>query len=115
MTKLMRIFLYLAIVVAMATNSVQGDDNCDNDVKDLTEKCKQFVMFPANPKIPPSAECCAVVQKVDVPCLCSKVTPGIEKVVCMEKVVYVADYCKKPLQPGSKCGSYTVPNPPPGY
>ncbi|KAL6853508.1 hypothetical protein ACP4OV_019537 [Aristida adscensionis] len=83
--------------------------DCKNDLKDLADKCQQFVKFPANLKIPPSTECCAAVQKADVPCVCSNVTPVIEKVVCMEKIVYVADYCNRPLKAGSKCGSYTDP------
>ncbi|KAK3162205.1 hypothetical protein QOZ80_1BG0086740 [Eleusine coracana subsp. coracana] len=95
--------------MAMATVSVQADDGCNNDIANLVNECKQFVLFPANPKIPPSDACCGVVQKVNIPCLCNKVDGKIEQMVCMEKVVYVAGYCKRPLAPGSKCGSYTVP------
>jgi hypothetical protein len=59
-------------------------------------------MFSADQKIPLSDECCAMIQNVNVSCLCSKVD---ENVVCMDKLVSVADYCKKPLEPDSKCGS----------
>ncbi|XP_062208629.1 uncharacterized protein LOC133910129 [Phragmites australis] len=110
MAKLLCLFSVLALVVAMATVGTQGEEGCDNDLRNLVSECKQYMMFPANPKIPPSDGCCGAIQKANVPCLCSKVTKEIEKVVCMEKIVYVADYCKKPLQPGSNCGSYTVPN-----
>ncbi|KAL6616226.1 hypothetical protein ACP70R_038496 [Stipagrostis hirtigluma subsp. patula] len=109
MAKHLNLFLVLAFLVSMATIGIQADDGCDNDLNGLVNECKQYVMYPANPKIPPSDGCCGVVQKANVPCLCSKVNKEIEKIVCMEKVVYVADYCKKPLQPGSQCGSYTVP------
>ncbi|GJM92846.1 hypothetical protein PR202_ga09350 [Eleusine coracana subsp. coracana] len=82
------------------------------DLKDLISNCQQYVQFPADPKIPPSQACCAVIQRANIPCLCSKVTPPIEGIICMDKVVYVANYCKRPLQPGSNCGSYHVPGGP---
>ncbi|KAK3165710.1 hypothetical protein QOZ80_1AG0036730 [Eleusine coracana subsp. coracana] len=86
--------------------------DCDQDLKDLISNCQQYVQFPADPKIPPSQACCAVIQRANIPCLCSKVTPPIEGIICMDKVVYVANYCKRPLQPGSNCGSYHVPGGP---
>uniref|UniRef100_A0A0D9V6T3 Bifunctional inhibitor/plant lipid transfer protein/seed storage helical domain-containing protein n=1 Tax=Leersia perrieri TaxID=77586 RepID=A0A0D9V6T3_9ORYZ len=89
--------------------SYHSSDNCANDLKELIAECRQYVMNPADPKVDPSDTCCSVVQKVDIPCLCSKVTKEIEKIVSMEKVIYVASYCKRPFQPGSKCGSYTIP------
>jgi hypothetical protein len=79
--------------------------HCDQDLQDLISNCQDYVKFPADPKIPPSAACCAVVQRVNMPCLCSKVTPTVETLICMDKVVYVAGYCKRPLKPGSHCGS----------
>ncbi|KAG0520371.1 hypothetical protein BDA96_08G068200 [Sorghum bicolor] len=75
----------------------------------MKQECKKFEVFPANPKLQPSPACCAVWQRADIPCLCKRVTPEVEKVWCMEKVVYVANYCKRPFTPGYKCGSYTVP------
>ncbi|TVU45518.1 hypothetical protein EJB05_05027 [Eragrostis curvula] len=113
MAKLSCLLLCLAFV-AMATAGAHADGECDDDVdkglvKDLVDQCKQFVMFPENPKIAPSDGCCGVVQKLgDYKCLCKKVTKELEKIVCMEKVVYVAGYCKRPMKPGP-CGSYTVP------
>jgi len=104
MAKLVSLFSILAFVVAMSIVGSQAED-CEQDLSSLVSQCKQYVMFPANPKMPPSDGCCAVVQKVNVPCLCSKVTKEIEKVVCMEKVVYVADKCKRPFTHGFKCGS----------
>ncbi|KAL6853506.1 hypothetical protein ACP4OV_019535 [Aristida adscensionis] len=112
MARLVRLFLFLAIVVTMSTFGVQGDADCDSQVKELTDKCRKFVTWPANPKVTPSDECCAVVQKIDLPCACSKVDKEMEKIVCMEKVVYVGDYCKRPLKLDTKCGTYTVPHPP---
>ncbi|TVU16845.1 hypothetical protein EJB05_37002, partial [Eragrostis curvula] len=80
-------------------------DECGVDLADLIAKCQSYVRFPAEPKVPPSAECCGVVQSVDEPCLCAKVTPLVEQWICMEKAVFVARYCGRPLQPGSYCGS----------
>lgn len=102
----MRFFLVLAFVVAAAaTVDTKDDEKCNNILKELVQECKQYVMFPSNPKIDPSEACCTAVQKADIPCLCSKVTKDVEKLVCMEKVVYVAKFCKNPLTSGSKCGS----------
>ncbi|KAF8716746.1 hypothetical protein HU200_025831 [Digitaria exilis] len=108
------VLLCFAIAVGAARPATTTDDappteNCDQDVSDLISTCQDYVKFPANPKIPPSTACCTVVQRVNIPCLCSKVTPTIEQVICMDKVVYVASYCKRPLKPGSNCGSYPVP------
>uniref|UniRef100_A0A0E0R8G4 Uncharacterized protein n=1 Tax=Oryza rufipogon TaxID=4529 RepID=A0A0E0R8G4_ORYRU len=36
------------------------------------------------------------------------VTPEVEQYVCMDKAVYVAAYCHRPLLPGSYCGSKLV-------
>ena len=105
--------LLLGIATAAAAARTTADDppagDCDQDLQDLMSSCQQYVHFPADPKIPPSPACCSVVQRVNIPCLCSKVTPTVEALICMDKVVYVASYCKRPLQPGSTCGSYHVP------
>ncbi|KAI5003183.1 hypothetical protein ZWY2020_030343 [Hordeum vulgare] len=104
MAKLLGLLLIIASVLVVTAQ------DCTVDLQGLIRECKQYVMFPANPKITPSDACCSVVHKVDGPCICSKVTKEIKKVVCMDKVVYVADYCKNPLKPGSVCGSYHVPS-----
>ncbi|KAF8751335.1 hypothetical protein HU200_012218 [Digitaria exilis] len=88
----------------MSIAGTQAGD-CDNDLKDLARECQQYVMEPPNPKTPPSSACCGVVQKVNVPCACSKVTKETEKLVCMENVVYVANECKRPFPPGYQCGT----------
>ncbi|PNT73040.1 hypothetical protein BRADI_2g52520v3 [Brachypodium distachyon] len=88
-----------------------GPGNCDSDLQDLITNCQDYVKFPADPKITPSAACCAVIQRVNIPCLCNKVTPSVELVICMDKVVFVAAYCKRPFKSGSNCGSFHVPLP----
>ncbi|KAF0919702.1 hypothetical protein E2562_030950 [Oryza meyeriana var. granulata] len=83
--------------------------DCGSDVQDLIVNCQDYVKFPADPKIDPSQACCAAVQRANIPCVCNKVTPDVEQLICMDKVVYVVAFCKKPFQPGSNCGSYHVP------
>ncbi|CAO2182615.1 unnamed protein product [Urochloa humidicola] len=109
------VLLSIAMAAAAARPATTTTDDappmgsCDQDLQDLMTNCQDYVKFPADPKIPPSAACCAVVHRVNIPCLCSKVTPTVEALICMDKVVYVASYCKRPLTPGSQCGSYPVP------
>nr|XP_020194000.1 uncharacterized protein LOC109779790 [Aegilops tauschii subsp. strangulata] len=101
---------HFSLLLVLAFVLVVTAEDCVVDLKGIIRECKSYVMFPASPKITPASACCSVVQKVNAPCMCSKVTKEIEKVVCMDKVVYVADYCKNPLKPGSDCGSYHVPS-----
>ncbi|KAJ6691953.1 LIPID TRANSFER PROTEIN [Salix purpurea] len=85
--------------------------NCKEIVPSLVSNCSRFVRVPG-PKVPPSAACCKVAQAVtvaDVPCFCKLITPAVQKVISMEKVVYVARTCGLPVPPGTVCGSYTVP------
>jgi hypothetical protein len=97
--------LLLGLLLALAILGTTSAAGCVQDAEDMKRECKQFELFPANPKLPPSAACCAVWKRADVPCLCKYVNKEVEKVWCMEKVVYVANYCKRPFQPGYKCGS----------
>jgi hypothetical protein len=104
------VLLGLAMAAAAARPATTTPEDpptgdCNQDLQDLITNCQDYVRFPADPKIPPSAACCGVIHRVNIPCLCSKVTPTVETIVCMDKVVYVASYCKRPLKPGSQCGS----------
>ncbi|RWR97889.1 hypothetical protein CKAN_02735900 [Cinnamomum micranthum f. kanehirae] len=63
---------------------------------------------PGEKQIPPSEGCCNAVQHTDLTCACSKVNKYFEAIICMDKVVYIANYCKRPLQ---KCGSYSIGDP----
>ncbi|CAO2166716.1 unnamed protein product [Urochloa humidicola] len=105
------VLLSIAMAAAAARPATATTDvgDCNQDLQDLITNCQDYVKFPADPKIPPSAACCTVIHRVNIPCLCSKVTPTVETLICMDKVVYVANYCKRPLKPGSQCGSYPVP------
>ncbi|VAH01482.1 unnamed protein product [Triticum turgidum subsp. durum] len=104
MAKLMFLcFIILAIGVAMSA------DECEGDRQAMIKECAKYQQWPANPKLDPSDACCAVWQKANIPCLCAGVTKEKEKIYCMEKVGYVANFCKKPFPHGYKCGSYTFP------
>ncbi|OEL18318.1 hypothetical protein BAE44_0020661 [Dichanthelium oligosanthes] len=50
--------------------------SCDSDLFSLIPRCVLYVMQPNNPKEIPSQACCDTYQKVDMPCLCSKVDKG---------------------------------------
>ncbi|EEF48946.1 protein LIM3 [Ricinus communis] len=83
--------------------------NCDNDLIGLASKCQKYVVKQGS-SAKPSPECCKVVKNVNVPCVCSHVTKQIEDLISMKKVFDVAKSCGKKVTPGTKCGSYTVPN-----
>ena len=96
MTKLMCLcFIILTIGVAVSA------DECEGDRQAMIKECAKYQQWPANPKLDPSDACCAVWQKANIPCLCAGVTKEKEKIYCMEKVGYVANFCKKPRGGGA--------------
>ncbi|XP_015571195.1 uncharacterized protein LOC8274341 [Ricinus communis] len=106
-------FVIMAMLVMVGTQVLSDKKvsaQCEGKVPlpQLISKCYKFVEKPG-PKVPPSQGCCQVVKKADIPCACKLVTSEIEKIVSMEKVVYVARTCGVEVKPGLKCGSYTVP------
>ncbi|KAJ4767242.1 Bifunctional inhibitor/lipid-transfer protein/seed storage 2S albumin superfamily protein [Rhynchospora pubera] len=109
MAKALICFGLLSLAIILGVSSMAGlttaDRDCTNDMKNLATKCMPYVTYPPNPKIAPSKECCGVVQKCDMKCICDHITKEIEKLICMEKVVYVANSCGRPLVKGSKCGT----------
>ncbi|KQK11902.1 hypothetical protein BRADI_1g00405v3 [Brachypodium distachyon] len=80
------------LVVAVSANS------CEQDTEDRRHdrECQRFHTWPAEPKLVPSEACCAVWQRVDLPCLCKQVDEAKMKVLCMDKAVWVAKYSKRP-------------------
>ncbi|RZC77657.1 hypothetical protein C5167_001880 [Papaver somniferum] len=89
-------------------NNGVSANGCDADIQGLVSQCAPFV-FKAAPKTPPTQGCCDVIQKADIPCVCQYITPEIEQVVSIEKVIYVAQFCHKDLPRGTKCGSVSIP------
>lgn len=70
----------------------------------LMTQCAMFVQKNL-PKTIPSPGCCEVIKSVDIPCVCQHITKDIERMIDMEKVVFVAQSCDRPLAHGTKCGS----------
>ncbi|KAK6933837.1 Bifunctional inhibitor/plant lipid transfer protein/seed storage helical domain [Dillenia turbinata] len=101
-----RVLAIIVIVglISLAGGSYQVSAQCEGAIPVLIEKCKSFVLIPG-PQIPPSSECCALIKTANVPCLCDFMTPIIEKIVSMEKVVFVARTCGLSVPQGMKCGS----------
>ncbi|XP_021279266.1 protein LIM1-like [Herrania umbratica] len=104
-------FLTLAILVIAGTLVCANHGvsaQCQTSIPSLISQCSKYVKA-SGPEIPPSQGCCDVIKDVDIPCLCKLVTPEVEKLVSMKKVVFVARTCGLTVQPGMKCGSFTVP------
>ncbi|KAB1225567.1 hypothetical protein CJ030_MR1G002476 [Morella rubra] len=93
-------YLALALTMAFAGTLVSGErrtlaQSCgDTDVAGLVSQCETYVSK-SGPKVKPSKECCAVVNAVNVPCVCKLVSKQIEGLINMEKVVFVARSCGK--------------------
>ncbi|KAJ4792709.1 Bifunctional inhibitor/lipid-transfer protein/seed storage 2S albumin superfamily protein [Rhynchospora pubera] len=98
------ILLVLVVATMLVATNASG---CDNDINSLKETCLQFVGVDG-PKLKPDQNCCNAIQRSDIPCVCTYLTPEVEKVISADKVVYVAQQCGRPLKPGSKCGSVVV-------
>ncbi|XP_050225739.1 uncharacterized protein LOC126675180 [Mercurialis annua] len=100
----------LVMVGTLILNDEKVSAQCDGKVP-LTELVLQCSQYIGNngPTIPPLEACCQVVKQADIPCGCQLVTPTIEQIVSMEKVIFVARSCGLQINPGFKCGSYTVP------
>ncbi|KAI3918045.1 hypothetical protein MKW92_000892 [Papaver armeniacum] len=92
-------------IVYSAANDDQG---CSDNLQSLVAQCTNYVMKLV-PKIAPSTACCSIVNRIDSGCVCSHVTKRVESLISMDKAVFVANYCGRPLPHGSQCGSYTVP------
>ncbi|KAM0948775.1 putative bifunctional inhibitor/plant lipid transfer protein/seed storage helical [Dioscorea sansibarensis] len=76
----------------------------------LIIRCEWYMRRSPRPISDPSSDdCCDAVQKTDVSCICSQVTPEVEEVISMQKVTHVAQKCGRPFSPGTMSGSYAVP------
>ena len=94
--------LMVAIILISGNHEVSAQ--CQASVPALISQCSKFVQK-SGPKIPPSADCCAVVKGVDIPCVCNLITKAIENIISFEKVVYVGRTCGLTIKSGTKCGS----------
>ncbi|XP_024018548.1 uncharacterized protein LOC21385155 [Morus notabilis] len=114
-TLAMAIFVITGTLMVGNYHSVSAE-SCKIDVPGLVLQCSKYVSK-SGPKIPPSLGCCSVVKTINVPCACNLLTKDVEKMVDMEKAVYVVRTCGLDVPKGMKCGSknfhlncYTVPD-----
>ncbi|PKI62991.1 uncharacterized protein LOC116201789 [Punica granatum] len=99
---------FLLILLVAKLDVEVAAQNCQGDPRALADQCSPFVKKGA-PKEDPSRGCCDAVKDADIGCICQNLPKEIEQLLDMEKVVFVAGFCGKPLGHGSKCGSYIVP------
>ena len=103
----MLVAIFTVAAVFQFSGQVSGAQHCGmntNILGQLVSQCEKYVLK-SGPKIRPSPGCCAVVKKVDVPCVRKFVTKQIEEIVSIEKMVYVARSCGIKISAGTKCGS----------
>lgn len=102
------LFFFVAIMViagiSFSGKNVVTAQTCQGDLQGLIKQCAQYVQKPG-PIVQPSQGCCSIVKNVDVPCICKYITKDVEKIISMEKVVYVARFCGQAISSGTKCGS----------
>lgn len=98
------LFLTLVCANILVFTTTVASTQCQGDMQGLIAQCAGYVTK-QGPKEAPSQDCCNVVQKVDFSCVCQHVTPPIEQIISMDKAIYVAACCGKPVPHGTKCGS----------
>ncbi|KAJ1418520.1 Bifunctional inhibitor/plant lipid transfer protein/seed storage helical domain [Sesbania bispinosa] len=99
---------YLMILVIIGVSMLFGMKNveglCDDaDLKHLVAECHLYIER-SMPQTDPSKDCCAVVKKVNFPCVCLNLTKKMKELLDMQKIIYVAKFCVNPNPPGTKCG-----------
>ncbi|KAH7511177.1 hypothetical protein FEM48_ZijujUnG0039500 [Ziziphus jujuba var. spinosa] len=89
----------MAGMLVMGNSGVRAQ--CEARIPSLIAQCGKYVSK-SGPQTLPSKRCCTVEKSLDIPCVCNLVTKEIEKLISMDKAVFV----------GSKlwAGRYTVPN-----
>ncbi|KAM4082270.1 hypothetical protein ACJW30_11G159200 [Castanea mollissima] len=109
---LLAFFAITGILFSSNKNNMVVGDDCQGDMQGLVAQCAMYVQK-SMPKMNPSQQCCSVIQRADMPCVCQHMTKDVVKMVDMKKVIFVVQYYGRPVAPGTTCGSYTVPSPPP--
>ncbi|XP_023880258.1 uncharacterized protein LOC111992622 [Quercus suber] len=109
---LLAFFAITGILFSGNNNNMVVGEDCQADILGLQAQCALYFQK-SLPRMNPSQQCCRVIQKANMPCVCHHMTKNDEKFLDMKKVIFVAQYCGRPVAPGTTCGSYTVPPPPP--
>ncbi|KAI5681728.1 hypothetical protein M9H77_02956 [Catharanthus roseus] len=102
------VFILFLSVNILSFNTKIVSAQCQGDFQGLIQQCSQYVQK-SGPKVIPSQLCCKVLKNVDLPCICHYINQDVEKIISIEKAVYVASFCGKPIPHRTKCGSYIVP------
>ncbi|TVU48802.1 hypothetical protein EJB05_00077 [Eragrostis curvula] len=107
-------FLVLALVFNMlTTHRAWAEDDCYDDKELIKAQCKETLAVLGD-YVLPKPECVRAVQKSDMACICRIIKSHEELQVCIIKFLRLARAYNRPLpSPGNKCGTYTIPFPPP--
>ncbi|PIA48264.1 hypothetical protein AQUCO_01400684v1 [Aquilegia coerulea] len=68
--------------------------NCKSDFQSLKLHCLKYLGF-YGAKIPPSKECCQVIKKMDIGCICTVPTYEVTHTISLNKFVFVSGFCGK--------------------
>ena len=97
-------FTTMILGAALSNELVARDKSCDDNLKDLMNKCKKYVQWFGSDPNDASPACCAAVRKASAKCVCDHVTKEVELAIDMKKAVAVAAKCGRPIPPGTQCG-----------
>ncbi|KAL4327464.1 hypothetical protein AHAS_Ahas13G0102700 [Arachis hypogaea] len=93
----------IVVACSIIYNTEKVSGQCGGSVPALISECGQYVQK-SGPKVPPSAECCSELLKLDVPCACNFVTKDVVNLISVPKALFIAHYCGMKLTPGMQCG-----------
>ena len=101
---LLAFFAITGILFSGNNNNMVVGEDCQADILGLQAQCALYFQK-SLPRMNPSQQCCSVIKKANMPCVCHHMTKNDEKILDMKKVIFVAQYCGRPVAPGTKCGS----------
>ena len=101
---LLAFFAITGILFSRNNNNMVVGEDCQADILGLQAQCALYFQK-SLPRMNPSQQCCSVIKKANMPCVCHHMTKNDEKILDMKKVIFVAQYCGRPVAPGTKCGS----------
>ncbi|KAL5068771.1 hypothetical protein RYX36_019658 [Vicia faba] len=104
-------FATIMLTASILVLGISAQLECGGNLIGLETQCMPFIQKDGK-TIPPSKSCCAALKGADISCYCKYLAP-IEGKISFEKVLYVAKTCQAQNIPTEKCGSYTIPHPPP--
>uniref|UniRef100_A0A0D9XHT1 Bifunctional inhibitor/plant lipid transfer protein/seed storage helical domain-containing protein n=1 Tax=Leersia perrieri TaxID=77586 RepID=A0A0D9XHT1_9ORYZ len=104
---LLAVITFTAAPAAASPAQAPAGSDCPNDITGLMTTCYKFVTKDG-PMLQPSPDCCAIMEEVNVPCVCSYLgSPGVKDNISLDKVFYVTKQCGISI-PGNCGGSMKV-------